>query len=80
MGNSNMNKKKRFHDEETAGMKTDKKNAHRKERRVFNANSIKRYYENYVEPALKEEEEEDERQQRELAERNTDDEFDSNDE
>lgn len=39
-----------------SGIRVDKKNIHRKERRVFNPGNIKRYYTELIEPALKEEE------------------------
>lgn len=62
-------------DDDSSGIGFDKKNAHRKERRVFSAGNISRYYKERVEPALKEEEKEEleyEQQQRDLASRDTD--------
>lgn len=62
-------------DDESSGIGFDKKNTHRKERRVFSAGNISRYYKERVEPALREEEKEEleyEQQQRDLASRDTD--------
>lgn len=62
--------------DDSSGIGFDKKNAHRRERRVFNPGNIKRYYKELVEPNLKEEEKEDleyEQRERDAAERSTDD-------
>jgi hypothetical protein len=56
------NPKYRLHgggDDDSSGIGFDKKNTHRKERRVFSAGNIARYYKERVEPTLKEEEQEE---------------------
>jgi hypothetical protein len=50
-------------DDDTSGIGYDKKTAHRRERRVFNPNNIKRYYIDRVQPALEEEEAEQEKEE-----------------
>ena len=74
------NPKYRLHgggDDDSSGIGFDKKNTHRKERRVFSAGNIARYYKERVEPTLKEEEQEEldyeQQQQRNLASRDTSD-------
>jgi hypothetical protein len=56
-------------DDDSSGIGFDKKNSHRKERRVFSAGNMSRYYKERVEPALRDEEKEEleyEQQQRNL--------------
>ena len=56
-----MKKNRNYHRDNEDGIGVDKKNLHRRERRVFNPTTIKRYYTEHLEPKLIEEMEEDDR-------------------